>query len=244
MSVSRLADVIMKSRKTVFFGGAGTSTASGIPDFRSANGLYQTEFEGYNPEVLLSRSFFFDQTPLFYSFLRKHMHYPLAEPNLCHKALASLEGKGLLHTVITQNIDGLHQRAGSRRVIELHGNMNFYSCIDCGKPASQDVLENSLAVPTCSCGGILKPEVTLYEEMLDESVVEGAIEAIQTAEVLIIGGTSLSVYPAAGFIRYFTGNTLCVINQSPTSADAGAQIVIREPIDLVFGEVLSLIEGK
>lgn len=244
MSVNKLAEAILNSRKTVFFGGAGTSTASGIPDFRSANGLYQTEFEGYNPEVLLSRSFFFNQTPLFYSFLRKHMYYPLAEPNLCHKALAALEDKGLIHTVITQNIDGLHQKAGSRRVIELHGNMNFYSCIDCGKQSSEAVLENSVEVPTCSCGGILKPDVTLYEEMLDESVVEGAIEAIQTAEVLIIGGTSLSVYPAAGFIRYFRGHTLCVINQSPTSADVSAQIVLRDPIDQVFGEVLSLMNNK
>lgn len=244
MSVNILTKAILNSRKTVFFGGAGTSTASGIPDFRSANGLYQTEFEGYNPEVLLSRTFFFDQTSLFYRYLREHMHYPLAEPNLCHKALAALESKGLLHSVITQNIDGLHQKAGSRRVIELHGNMNFYSCVDCGKQSSDRVLEGEALIPKCSCGGILKPEVTLYEEMLDESVVEGAIEAIQTAEVLIIGGTSLSVYPAAGFIRYFRGHTLCVINQSPTSADASAHIVLRDPIDQVFGEVLSLMGDR
>lgn len=241
MSIEALAKAVQSSRKTVFFGGAGTSTASGIPDFRSANGLYQTAFEGYNPEVLLSRSFFFDHMALFYQYLRQHMYYPEAEPNDCHKVLSALEKKGLLHSVITQNIDGLHQKAGSQRVIELHGNMNRFFCLSCGLSSTNAPLEQESPIPRCSCGGYLKPEVTLYEEMLDESVVEGAVEAIQTADLLIIGGTSLSVYPAAGFVRYFRGSSLAVVNQSQTQADAGATWVFREPIDQVFKSLESYL---
>lgn len=232
-SITLLAEAIKDSRKTVFFGGAGTSTASGIPDFRSSNGLYQTEFEGLNPETILSRSFFYAEPAKFYRFLRGHMYYPAAKPNGCHEVLARLEAVGLLHSIITQNIDGLHQQAGSRRVIELHGNMARYNCIRCDKAYSEAVL-NLEGLPACSCGGLLKPDVTLYEEMLDESVVEGAIEAITTADVLIIGGTSLSVYPAASYIRYFRGRLLVIMNQSPTNADAAAHLVFREPIDQVM----------
>lgn len=236
-SLEQLAKIIKNSHKTVFFGGAGTSTASGIPDFRSSTGLYQTEFEGMSPEVILSRSFFYGDTPKFYRFLKQHMFYPEAKPNGCHEALAQLENMGRLHSVITQNIDGLHQMAGSKKVLELHGNMNAYTCLSCSRPYGAEVLGQD-GVPKCICGGTLKPEVTLYEEMLDESVVEGAIETLSTAEVLIIGGTSLSVYPAAGFIKYFRGHTLVVMNQTPTQADGAATFCFREPIDKVMGQLL------
>lgn len=229
----QLAESIKNSRKTVFFGGAGISTASGIPDFRSSNGLYLTEFEGLNPEVILSKTFFFNETDKFYRFLKAHMYYPEAIPNGCHQVLAQLEKEGLLHSVITQNIDGLHQKAGSKRVIELHGNMNRYYCVSCNHNYNEEVLSQE-NTPKCICGGILKPEVTLYEEMLDDSVVEGAIEAISTAEVLIIGGTSLSVYPAASFVRFFSGSKLVVMNQTPTQADERADLIFREPIDQVM----------
>lgn len=245
MSIQALAQHIKASRKTVFFGGAGTSTASGIPDFRSADGLYATEFEGLNPETILSASFFYAAPDRFYRYLSGHMYYPEALPNGCHKSLAEMEAMGYLHSVITQNIDGLHQAAGSRRVIELHGNMNRYSCLTCSKHYEGGVLEALLkdkaqTVARCTCGGLLKPEVTLYEEMLDESSVEGAIEAISTAEVLIIGGTSLSVYPAAGFIRYFRGEDLVIMNQRETQADLKAKWLFREPIDQVM---TSLVEA-
>jgi NAD-dependent deacetylase len=229
----QLAESIKSSRKTVFFGGAGISTASGIPDFRSSKGLYQTEFEGLNPEVILSKTFFFDETDKFYRFLKAHMYYPEAMPNGCHQVLAQMENDGLLHSVITQNIDGLHQKAGSKRVIELHGNMNRYYCVRCNLNYNEEVLSQE-NTPKCTCGGILKPQVTLYEEMLDDSIVEGAIEAISTAEVLIIGGTSLSVYPAASFIRFFSGKKLVIMNQTPTQADERADFIFREPIDQVM----------
>lgn len=240
-SIALLAEAIRDSQKTVFFGGAGTSTASGIPDFRSSSGLYQTEFEGLNPEVILSRSFFYNEPDKFYRFLKGHMYFPEAKPNGCHDALAKLEREGLLHSVITQNIDGLHQLAGSQRVIELHGNMGRYACLRCENRYETEVL-NQNGVPLCSCGGLLKPDVTLYEEMLDESVVEGAVEAIATADVLIIGGTSLSVYPAAGFIRYFRGRMLVVMNQTPTQADERAHLIFREPIDEVMQALIEALE--
>ncbi len=242
MAISALAEAIKQSRKTVFFGGAGISTASGIPDFRSSNGLYQTEFEGINPEVLLSHSFFFQNTEKFYRYLRGHMYYPDAKPNDCHLGLALLEKRGLLHSVITQNIDGLHQRAGSQRVIELHGNMNRFACIACEQFYGEEVYQDPRVIPRCQCGGILKPLVTLYEEMLDETAVEGAIEAIASAELLMIGGTSLSVYPAAGFIRYFNGRHLVVMNQTPTTADSEATWVFREPVDEIFDQLVRLID--
>lgn len=236
--LEQLASIIKHSRKTVFFGGAGTSTASGIPDFRSSTGLYQTEFEGMSPEVILSKSFFFGDTPKFYRFLKQHMFYPEARPNKCHEVLALLENMGHIHSVITQNIDGLHQTAGSKRVLELHGNMNAYTCLVCDRPYGAEVLGQE-GVPKCICGGTLKPDVTLYEEMLDETVVEGAIEALSTAEVLIIGGTSLSVYPAAGFIKYFRGSTLAIMNQTPTQADGAASFCFREPIDQVMEQLMN-----
>lgn len=237
VALEKLANAIKNSKKTIFFGGAGTSTASGIPDFRSNSGLYQTEFEGMSPERILSKSFFFEDAPRFYRFLKTHMYYPEAKPNKCHEALATLESMGKLHSIITQNIDGLHQMAGSRKVLELHGNMNFYNCLKCGRGYGAEVLGQE-GVPKCTCSGILKPEVTLYEEMLDESVVEGAIETLSTADVLIIGGTSLSVYPAAGFIKYFRGHTLVIMNQTPTQADASATLCFREPIDQVMSQLL------
>lgn len=240
-SIALLAEAIRDSRKTVFFGGAGTSTASGIPDFRSSGGLYHTEFEGLNPETILSRSFFYAAPDKFYRFLKGHMYYPEAKPNGCHEVLARLEKAGMLHSIITQNIDGLHQQAGSRRVIELHGNMARYNCIRCEKAYTESVLSQE-GMPLCDCGGLLKPDVTLYEEMLDESAVEGAIEAIATADVLIIGGTSLSVYPAASYIRYFSGRLLVIMNQSPTNADEAAHLVFREPIDQVMCALAKALE--
>lgn len=247
MSVVELAKRIKASRKTIFFGGAGTSTASGIPDFRSADGLYATEFEGLNPETILSASFFYAAPDRFYRYLSQHMFYPEAKPNGCHTGLARLEALGYLQGIITQNIDGLHQAAGSLRVIELHGNMTRYSCLKCGAYYENGTLEKFVqdktqAVPLCDCGGLLKPEVTLYEEMLDESSVEGAIEALSTADVLIIGGTSLSVYPAAGFIRYFRGEDLVIMNQSETQADLKANWIFREPIDEVVTRLVEALE--
>lgn len=241
MSLELFSEALKTSRKTVFFGGAGISTASGIPDFRSGTGLYSTEFEGINPEVLLSHSFFFANTEKFYRYLCAHMHYPNAVPNSCHLGLAQLEKRGRLHSIITQNIDGLHQKAGSQRVIELHGNMNEFACIACDKHFGKEAYEDERNVPRCTCGAILKPIVTLYEEMLDETAVEGAIEEISSAEMLIIGGTSLSVYPAAGFIRYFGGRHLVVMNQTPTTADSEATWVFRDPVNVIFDKLMPMM---
>lgn len=240
MSFQILTELIESHNRIVFFGGAGTSTASGIPDFRSANGLYANQFEGLSPEVILSKSFFYKNPEKFYAFLKTHLYYPEALPNDCHVGLALLEEMGKLKAVITQNIDGLHQKAGSQRVIELHGNMNTLTCLNCKKVHQFSQILNTMEPhPLCTvCHSLLKPEVTLYEEMLDETVVEGAIEAIASADLLIVGGTSLAVYPAAGFIRYFRGEHLVLMNYTETSYDASSQLIFREPIDLVFREAV------
>ncbi len=221
----------------MFFGGAGTSTESGIPDFRSQDGLYHLEYD-LPPETIISHSYYKSNPKEFYRFYKQKMLYPNAQPNACHLALAMLEKQGLLSAVVTQNIDGLHQRAGSKRVFELHGSVWRNYCEKCGKfYGLQEVIEKE-GVPTCDCLGIIKPDVVLYEEGLDDETVRGAVAAIAQADTLIVGGTSLVVYPAAGLLRYFGGKNLVVINKSPTFADRQASLVIAEPIGQVFEELM------
>lgn len=236
---------IGESRRIVFFGGAGTSTESQIPDFRSETGLYHTKSnEAYPPEVMLSRSFFFAHTNDFYEFYKAKMLYPDAKPNRAHQALAILERTGRLKAVITQNIDGLHQLAGSERVLELHGSVHRNTCLKCNaKYALSDILESKTTVPVCSvCGGIMKPDVVLYEESLDSDVLDEAMEEISCADMLIVGGTSLTVNPAAGLVRYYRGDRLVLINRSETAYDRYANLVIREAIGDVLGDAAAGLE--
>ena len=232
----KLLNEILQEGNVVFFGGAGVSTESGIPDFRSTNGLYNEEY-AYPPEQIVSHSFFMQNTEEFYRFYKNKMLFPTAEPNACHKTLARLEEEGLLRAVITQNIDGLHQKAGSKKVFELHGSVWRNSCMQCGKSHTMYEVMEGDGVPYCACGGVIKPDVVLYEEMLDDEVVIGAINAIADAKTLIVGGTSLIVYPAAGLLQYFHGKHLIVINRTPTSADGQAELVFTEDIGQVFGDV-------
>ena len=232
--IEKLRGMIKNSDKIVFFGGAGVSTESGIPDFRSVDGLYNQQWD-YPPETILSHSFFMKKTEDFYRFYRAKMLCPNAEPNAAHLKLAQLEREGKLTAVVTQNIDGLHQAAGSKKVYELHGSVLRNYCMKCGKFHSVEFIMNSTGVPTCECGGVVKPDVVLYEEGLDDSVVNGAVNAIAEADTLIIAGTSLNVYPAAGLVRYFRGNDLVIINMSPTGMDSSADLLICGRI----GEVLS-----
>lgn len=225
----QLADWIESSDNIVFFGGAGVSTESNIPDFRSVDGLYNQEYD-FPPETILSHHFFSDNTKEFYRFYRNKMLFKDAEPNAAHKALAALEQAGKLKAVITQNIDGLHQKAGSKEVLELHGSVLRNHCMNCGKFYDlKDILAQD-GVPTCSCGGTIKPDVVLYEEGLDSYVLEKSISYIRNADVLIVGGTSLAVYPAAGLIDYYRGTKLVLINKSKTSRDAHANLEINAPI--------------
>ena len=221
--------MIDESSRIVFFGGAGVSTESGIPDFRSADGLYSQKYR-YPPEQIISHSFFMRDPEEFYRFYRDRMIYPEAKPNAAHLKLAELERAGKLSAVITQNIDGLHSAAGSRNVIELHGSVHRNHCMKCGKPFGLEYILSVPGVPRCDCGGIVKPDVVLYEEPLDEDCINRAINAISEADMLIIGGTSLAVQPAAGLIRFFNGRRLAVINKTPTSADDEADIVINASI--------------
>ena len=232
--IEKLRGIIKNSDKIVFFGGAGVSTESGLPDFRSVDGLYNQQWD-YPPETILSHSFFMKKTEEFYRFYRAKMLCPNAEPNAAHLKLAQLEREGKLTAVVTQNIDGLHQAAGSKKVYELHGSVLRNYCMKCGKFHSVEFIMNSTDVPTCECGGVVKPDVVLYEEGLDDSVVNGAVNAIAEADTLIIAGTSLNVYPAAGLVRYFRGNDLVIINMSPTGMDSSADLLICGRI----GEVLS-----
>ena len=232
--IEKLRGMIKNSDKIVFFGGAGVSTESGIPDFRSVDGLYNQQWD-YPPETILSHSFFMKKTEEFYRFYRAKMLCPNAEPNAAHLKLAQLEREGKLTAVVTQNIDGLHQAAGSKKVYELHGSVLRNYCMKCGKFHSVEFIMNSTGVPTCECGGVVKPDVVLYEEGLDDSVVNGAVNAIAEADTLIIAGTSLNVYPAAGLVRYFRGNNLVIITMSPTGMDSSADLLICGRI----GEVLS-----
>ena len=227
---------VSNSENIVFFGGAGVSTESGIPDFRGMDGIYHMKYR-YPPEEILSRHFFMERTKEFFDFYRDKMIYQGAQPNLAHQKLKELEDIGKLKGIITQNIDGLHQMAGSRKVIELHGSIHHNYCMDCNKHYNLDYLLECGDVPRCTCGGIIKPYVVLYEEPLNGDDIAEAIALMKSAEVLMIGGTSLSVYPAAGFIDYFRGEKIILINKEMTSFDSRANLLINASI----GEVLSQI---
>jgi len=234
--VKQLAEIVRNSRNIVFFGGAGVSTESGIPDFRSTDGLYNQQWD-YPPEVILSHSFFMKNTAEFYRFYRAKMLCLDAKPNPAHLKLAQLEEEGKLTGVVTQNIDGLHQAAGSRKVFELHGSVLRNYCMKCGKFFSAEHILDSEGIPACTCGGIIKPDVVLYEEALNDDVVTGAVKAIASADTMIIGGTSLNVYPAAGLINYFRGSHLVIINKSPTQQDRNADLLISQNIGQVFSAI-------
>lgn len=231
-----LQTIICNSENIVFFGGAGVSTESGIPDFRSVDGLYNQQYK-YPPEIILSHRFFMKKTEEFYDFYKEKMLFLDAKPNKAHNALFMLEEKSKLKAIITQNIDGLHQKSGSRNVLELHGSVHRNYCIKCGKFYDVTYLVNSIGVPRCSCGGIVKPDVVLYEEGLDSDIMDKAVDYIAAADVLIIGGTSLGVYPAAGLINYYKGNKLVLINKSITHLDKKADLIIRENIGETLGEL-------
>ena len=235
--LEKLRVAIEKAQKMVFFGGAGVSTESGIPDFRSVDGLYHQKYD-FPPETILSHSYFKRHTEEFYRFYRDKMLYTDAEPNAAHKKLAEWGKSGKLTAVITQNIDGLHQKAGSKNVLELHGSVLRNYCMDCREFYGLDAITDSQGVPRCAkCGGIIKPDVVLYEEALDDTVMEQAIRHISEADLMIIGGTSLAVYPAAGLIRFFRGDTIVLINRDATPFDSNADIVLHEKIGAVFSEL-------
>ena len=231
-----LARWIGESERIVFFGGAGVSTESGIPDFRSVDGLYNQQYD-YPPETILSHTFFMRKPEEFYRFYHNKMLFPDAEPNAAHVKLAQWEREGRLSAVVTQNIDGLHQKAGSKKVYELHGSVLRNHCMRCGKFYDVSYIQNTTGVPKCECGGTIKPDVVLYEESLNGEVIQGACAAIEQADLLIIGGTSLSVYPAASFIDLYRGSRLVLVNMSPTPRDSRADLIIREPIGRVFAEL-------
>ena len=233
--VDELKRILSRSGRVVFLGGAGTSTESGIPDFRSSEGVFAAMREyGYPPETLLSRSFFQKHTETFFEYYKKYLLYPDAQPNDCHRALAKMEREGKLSAIITQNIDGLHQKAGSKTVYELHGSAHQNYCMNCGRAFTmQDVIQRT-GISTCSCGGIIKPNVVLYEEPLNEKLLHAAIAQMDKADTLIIGGTSLVVYPAAGLIDYFHGRNLVVINLGHTSRSGSATLNIVAPIGQVL----------
>ena len=236
-TIEKLKEIVEKSSSIVFFGGAGVSTESGIPDFRSVDGLYHQQWE-YPPETILSDSFFMRRPEEFYRFYRAKMLCDTAKPNMAHKKLAQLEAEGKLTAVITQNIDNLHQMAGSKKVLELHGSVYRNHCMDCGEFYDFAYMKNSQGVPRCQkCGGIIKPDVVLYEEALDSRVLTESVSAIQEAQTMIIGGTSLSVYPAASLIDYFKGDHLIVINRDKTPRDRIADLVINESIGEVFAKI-------
>lgn len=245
--IAMLSKWIAESDNIVFFGGAGVSTESGIPDFRSAAGIYQMEKESpYSPEEILSRPFFNRHPEVFFDFYKSKMIHRDAQPNQAHLLLANLETEGRLKTVVTQNIDGLHQSAGSRRVLELHGSIHRNFCMDCGKFHSLDeVMASPSIVPACSaCGGIVKPDVVLYGENLNDRVITETVQALAEADLLLIGGTSLTVYPAASLIGYFRGRRIVLLNASATSYDDRADLLIAEPIGAVMGRVADLLERK
>ena len=235
-SIETLKRWIEESSRIVFFGGAGVSTESGIPDFRSVDGLYNQKFE-YPPETIISHSFYERRPDYFFRFYREKM-LPLGfEPNITHKVLAKWEAQGKLSAVVTQNIDGLHQKAGSKKVYELHGSVLRNYCTRCGKFYSAEFIKNSAGVPKCDCGGIVKPDVVLYEEGLDQKTIEKSVMAIHGADLLIVAGTSLTVYPAAGLINYYQGSKLVLINRDATPYDNQADLVIHESLGNVFSQL-------
>ena len=227
---------VKESRRIVFFGGAGVSTESGIPDFRSQDGLYNMKYK-YPPETIISHPFFMRKPEEFFRFYRNKMLFPDAQPNAAHIKLAQWEDEGMLTGVVTQNIDGLHQKAGSKKVYELHGSVLRNYCMRCGKFYDLDHIMNTTGVPKCECGGTIKPDVVLYEESLDNGVVNGACAAIEQADMMIIGGTSLNVYPAAGLVDLYRGNKLVLVNLSSTPQDRRANLVIHERIGQVFADL-------
>lgn len=233
--IEQLKEYLKESKHTVFFGGAGVSTESGIPDFRSKDGLYNQKYD-YPPETIISHTFFVRNPDIFYRFYREKMLWPDAQPNQAHLALAKLEAEGRLAAVITQNIDGLHQAAGSRNVLELHGSVHRNYCQKCGRFYDLTALMDMPGIPSCGCGGIVKPDVVLYEEGLDPDVMEKSIAQITKADLLIVGGTSLAVYPAAGFLHYFRGRHLVLINKSSTPLDSSADLLISAPIGGVLAK--------
>ena len=234
--IALLSQYVKESEALVFFGGAGVSTESGIPDFRSVDGLYNQKW-AYPPETILSHTFFWAKTEEFYRFYREKMLCLDAKPNPAHLKLAELEAEGKLTGVVTQNIDGLHQAAGSKKVFELHGSVLRNYCTECHKFYTAEDILSSGGIPKCECGGVIKPDVVLYEEGLDDNVVDGAIRAIMQADTMIIGGTSLNVYPAAGLLRYFSGKRLIIINKSPTQMDSSADLLINDSIGKVFSAI-------
>lgn len=235
-AIEQLQQMIDESSRIVFFGGAGVSTESKIPDFRSADGLYRQNYK-YSPEQIVSHSFFMKHTDEFYDFYKEKMMFLDAKPNPAHVKLAELEASGKLTAVITQNIDGLHQAAGSKNVLELHGSILRNYCMRCGKTYSASYVKNADGIPKCDCGGTIRPDVVLYEEGLDSTIIQKSIRAIAEADMLIIGGTSLVVYPAAGFIDYFRGKYLVVINKDATAREVRANLAIHEPIGQVLGQI-------
>lgn len=237
--IMTLQEIIDDSKRIVFFGGAGVSTESGIPDFRSVDGLYNQKYD-YPPERILSHSFFESNTIDFYKFYRDKMLALDAMPNSTHYKLAELEKAGKLIAVVTQNIDGLHQKAGSNTVYELHGSVHRNYCLRCNREYNADFIQNNMPLPICECGGLIKPDVVLYEEDLDNFIVEKSIKAISSADCLIVAGTSLNVYPAAGYIRYFKGKYFVLINRDKTQVDNIADLVIHDKV----GEILSKIEVR
>lgn len=235
--INSLNEMIHKSSSIVFFGGAGVSTESGIPDFRSADGIYMMNYK-YPPEEVVSRSFFEAHTKEFYEFYKKYFYYPDAKPNISHYRLAELEKAGRLKAIVTQNVDGFHTLAGSKNVYELHGSIHRNYCMKCHKSYGLDYVVKSESVPRCECGGIVKPDVVLFEESLDSDTISGAVGAISQADMLIVAGTSLQVYPAAGFINYFRGKYLVIINKDKTDMDDSFDLVFHEKL----GDVMSRIE--
>ncbi len=236
-NIEKLKQWVAESDNIVFFGGAGVSTESGIPDFRSVDGLYNQQYD-YPPETILSHTFFMRKTEEFYRFYRAKMLAPGIKPNTAHNVLAELEKKGKLKAIVTQNIDGLHQAAGSETVYELHGSVLRNYCMNCGKFHGVEKIIESDGIPTCECGGTIKPDVVLYEEGLDSKILSDSVSAISKADVLIVGGTSLAVYPAAGLLDYYRGNKLVLINRDATSRDSIADLIIHDKIGQILGQVL------
>lgn len=235
--IEKLQQMIDGSRRIVFFGGAGVSTESGIPDFRSVDGLYHQKFD-YPPETILSHSFFISHTAEFFDFYRQKMICLTARPNAAHRKLAELEAAGRLSAVVTQNIDGLHQMAGSKNVLELHGSIHRNYCQKCHECYSAEEILNSTGIPRCSCGGLIKPDVVLYEEQLDSRTIDESLRYISDADMLIIAGTSLTVYPAASLIRYFHGSYLVLINRDPTPMDNRTSLTIHGKVGEVLGQII------
>ena len=234
--IEKLREIVRNSNNIVFFGGAGVSTESGIPDFRSVDGLYNQQWQ-YPPETILSHSFFVRDPEEYYRFHRAKLVVENVKPNRAHLRLAELEREGILRAAITQNIDGLHQAAGSKRVLELHGSILRAYCSKCRKPYPADVINYGKGVPRCDCGGVIRPDIVLYEESLDQDILSQAVSYIRAADVLIVGGTSLNVYPAAGLINYYRGNKLVLVNLSETPYDSYADLVIHDRIGEVFDQI-------